>query len=132
MTFAKTPLFKIGSTSALLFSTFSALATNGMSLEGYGPKSTAMGGTAQANDVGIGAMMNNPAMLGYDMKTGESFQMMAGFLKPTVTSKSEVGQTDAGGLFFMPGFGYFTKDAGITRGIGVIPQGGDGNRLWQG
>jgi len=46
-----------------------ALATNGMNLEGYGAKSHAMGGAGMAYDTGNSAVMNNPATLGM-MKEG--------------------------------------------------------------
>lgn len=36
-----------------------AMATNGMNMEGYGPVSQAMGGTAQAINNGLGGMMCN-------------------------------------------------------------------------
>lgn len=38
----------------------SAVATNGMNLEGYGPIATAMGGSGMAYDNGNAAMMNIP------------------------------------------------------------------------
>jgi long-chain fatty acid transport protein len=47
-----------------LFATAGAHATNVFRLEGYGPVSRAMGGTAAAYDVGGAGLMNNPATLG--------------------------------------------------------------------
>ena len=58
--------------TSTIFAT-SAFATNGMNMEGYGPISTAMGGTASAYENGLGGMMNNPATMGMDKKEPNNF-----------------------------------------------------------
>ena len=112
--------------SALLAS--SAFATNGMNMEGYGPISTAMGGTAQAYSNGLGGMMNNPATMGMNVKEGNIFQFAVGGLNPTISSehKASGAKTDSTGSFIMPGFGYATKKNGFTWGVGFMAQGGMG------
>ena len=106
----------------------SAFATNGMNMEGYGPISTAMGGTAQAYNNGLGGMMNNPATMGMGSKAGNKFQIAVGGLNPTISSEHKAGglKTDSSGSFVMPGFGYATKSNGFTWGVGVMAQGGMG------
>ncbi len=41
-----------------------AMATNGMNLEGFGPVALGMGGSSFAYDNGTAATMNNPATIG--------------------------------------------------------------------
>lgn len=105
-----------------------AFATNGMNMEGYGPISTAMGGTAQAYSSGLAGMMNNPATMGMEVKEGNLFQFAIGGLNPTISSehKASSAKTDSSGSFIMPGFGYATKKDGLTWGVGVMAQGGMG------
>ena len=112
--------------TALLAS--SAFATNGMKMEGYGPVSAAMGGTAQAYNNGLGGMMNNPATMGMGSKSGNKFQVAIGGLNPTISSehKASGAKTDSSGSFIMPGFGYATKKNGFVWGVGVMAQGGMG------
>ncbi len=105
----------------------SAFATNGMNMEGYGPVSTAMGGTAQAFNNGLGGMMNNPATMGMGSIEGNRFQIGVGMLNPDITSTHTSGvTTDSTGSFLMPFIGYATKKDGFTWGIGIIPEGGMG------
>ena len=62
-----------------------ALATNGMNLEGYGPISAGMGGTAYGFQVGTAAMMNNPATLGF-FADGYHLDLALGYLGPRIES----------------------------------------------
>jgi len=106
-----------------------AYATNGMNMEGYGPISTGMGGTAQAFNNGLGGMMNNPATLGLGAKEGNKVQIAIGKLGPTINSKmpaAGIDQDSDGTAYYMPGFGYATKKNGLTWGIGILGQGGMG------
>jgi long-chain fatty acid transport protein len=48
-----------------------ALATDGLFLEGFGPISRGMGGTAVSNYVGPASMMVNPATMGLSDATDE-------------------------------------------------------------
>ncbi|MEA3406393.1 MAG: outer membrane protein transport protein [Pseudomonadota bacterium] len=104
-----------------------AFATNGMNMEGYGPVSTAMGGTASAYNNGLGGMMNNPATMGMGSKEGNKFQIAVGGLHPDISSEHASGmKSDSEGSFLMPGFGYASKKDGLTWGVGVMAQGGMG------
>lgn len=105
-----------------------AYATNGMNMEGYGPISSGMGGTAQAYNNGLGGMMNNPATMGMGAEEGNKFQIGIGNLRPDVSAKHSMGidQDSDGDSYFMPGFGYARKLDGITWGIGILGQGGMG------
>lgn len=100
----------------------SALATNGMDLEGYGPVATAMGGASFAYENGAGAMMNNPATLGL-MGQGSGIGIALGFLGPNVHADSVKSSADA---FFMPALGYVARQGDLTYGVGVYSQGGMG------
>ncbi len=112
--------------SAALMSS-QAFATNGMNMEGYGPVSTAMGGTASAYNNGLGGMMNNPATMGLGSKEGNKFQIAVGGLHPSISSKHAMGlKSNSKGSFLMPGFGYATKKNRLTWGVGVMAQGGMG------
>lgn len=114
--------------SAYLLST-PALATNGMNMEGYGPVSQAMGGTAQALNNGLGGMMNNPATMGMGRVKGNRFQIGVGELGPDVSVKHSqfgIDQDSDGSSYYMPGFGYATKSDGFTWGVGILGQGGMG------
>lgn len=127
---------KIALAIALALAASNSHATNGMSMEGYGPISTGMGGTAQAYNNGLGGMMNNPATLGMGAEAGNKLQLALSVLQPNVSSKatapmpdgsSMTFQTDSGGdSYLMPAFGYGRKENKMTFGLGVIPQGGMG------
>lgn len=109
-----------------------AHATNGMNMEGYGPISHALGGTAQAYNNGLGGMMNNPATMGMGATEGNKFQFAIGKLGPDVNAKyppAMVDQDSAGTEYYMPGFGYARKRDGITYGIGILAQGGMGTEF---
>ena len=54
-------LLKLTPVAAACALPLAALATNGMNIEGYGLKSTGMGGASQAIDHGTAAMAQNPA-----------------------------------------------------------------------
>ena len=102
-------------------------ATNGMLLEGMGPESAGMGGTAQAVDNGTAAMVNNPATLGL-MKSGESrFDFAVGNLRPDVDS-GPMGASD-GDSYLMPAMGYTRKTGRLAYGAGVFSQGGMGTEF---
>lgn len=115
--------------ASLSFAPGMAHATNGMNMEGYGPISTAMGGTAQAYNNGLGGMMNNPATMGHGSIEGNKFQVALGSLNPTITSthdQSGASTDSTGGPYIMPGMGYAQKRNGFVWGVGVMGQGGMG------
>jgi len=110
------------------FASTQAYATNGMNMDGYGPISEAMGGTAQAYNNGLGGMMNNPATMGMGAKEGNKVQIAIGNLRPDVAADMTGMPTadSSADSFIMPGFGYATKKDGFTWGVGVLSQGGMG------
>ncbi len=110
----------------LLFANMSAaFATNGMLMEGYGPISHAMGGTAMAFDNGNGAMANNPATLGL-MPVGNRIDVAVGFLLPHVKFSANKEYTSESDLFMMPAAGYVRRQGDWAYGLGVYSQGGMG------
>lgn len=103
-----------------------ALATNGMNLEGYGPIATGMGGASMAYDNGTAAMMNNPATLGL-MDDGSRLDVAVGILSPDVSaSKSNSSAGSSADSFMMPALGYASRSGDMTWGIGMFAQGGMG------
>lgn len=104
----------------------SAMATNGMNLEGYGPIATAMGGASMAYDNGTAAVMNNPATLGL-MAQGSRLDLAVGMLGPDVTSRTAGGSAGSGGdAYYMPAVGWTKKNAALTYGAALFAQGGMG------
>jgi long-chain fatty acid transport protein len=104
----------------------SAMATNGMLMEGYGPISTGMGGTSQAISHGTAAMAQNPATLGM-LGDGATLEVAAGVLGPKVTSSMMGMDAKSGGTsYLMPAFGYARKSGALTYGVGMFAQGGMG------
>jgi long-chain fatty acid transport protein len=108
-----------------------ALATNGMNLEGYGPVATGMGGASMAYDNGTAAMMNNPATLGL-MMMGDRLDVALGYLGPHITTTCTAGpcigqsSTSSANAFYMPAIGYIRKIGATTFGVGMFSQGGMG------
>jgi len=105
-----------------------AYATNGMSLEGYGAKSAAMGGTAMAYDIGNSGMMGNPATLGL-RKQGNNFGIGVTVLQPDVNASIPaygLSSDSEGTSYLMPSISFIRKDGDFTYGVGVFAQGGMG------
>lgn len=127
----KLRLTSIAAAVVVACSTTSAFATNGMLMEGYGPESTAMGGTAMAYDNGAAAMVGNPATLSL-LKDGASrVDVSMGFLQPDVTAtmptpQGKVSADSGGDLYLMPAAGWVTRKGQVSYGIGVFSQGGMG------
>lgn len=104
----------------------SAMATNGMNLEGYGPIAAAMGGSGMAYDNGNAAMMNNPATLSL-MAAGNRLDLALGDLGPDVKAKTGgMSATSASNAFYMPAAGWAHKIGPWAYGLGVFGQGGMG------
>jgi long-chain fatty acid transport protein len=104
-----------------------ALATNGMNLEGYGAKSHAMGGAGMAYDTGNSAVMNNPATLGMMKEGTEEIGLGIRGMHPEV--QADYGAyTDhsSATAFYMPSFSYIRRDGDFTWGAAVLSQGGMG------
>ena len=106
--------------------TGSALATNGMNLEGYGPIATGMGGASLAYDNGTAAVMNNPATLGLGGE-GSRLDLAIGFLGPDV--KVVGGQSSGGDSYYMPAVGWTRKQGNLTYGAALFAQGGMGTEF---
>ena len=105
-----------------------AYATNGMSLEGYGAKSAAMGGTSMAYDIGNSGMMGNPATLGL-RKQGNNFGLGVTVLQPDVNASIPaygMSSDSDGTSYLMPSLSFIRKDGDFTYGVGVFAQGGMG------
>jgi len=111
---------------AAAFHLGSAVATNGMNMEGYGPIATAMGGASMAYDNGTAAMMNNPATLAM-MDEGNRLDLFAGLLGPDVEAKAGGMTAESDGTaYWGPAGGWVRKQNNWTYGIGVYGQGGMG------
>lgn len=103
-----------------------ALATNGMNLEGYGPIATGMGGASMAYDNGAAAVMNNPATIGM-MPEGSRLDVALGYLGPHVkASVPGMEAKSSADAFYMPAFGWVAKSGKISSGVAVFSQGGMG------
>lgn len=112
-----------------------AWATNGMNLDGFGAQSGAMGGTAQAYDIGNAAMMKNPATLSL-LSTGNHVDVGLAVLLPSVqadtaTSAGGATSTSAGKAYYMPSLSWVRRSGRWAYGLGVMPQGGMGTE-WSG
>lgn len=104
-----------------------AFATNGMNLEGYGPKSMAMGGTGSAYDIGNSAVMNNPATLGFMQEGTANVSFGLRGLHPHIKLENS-GVTDRSDAtsFFMPSMSYMRRDGRFSYGVAMLAQGGMG------
>jgi len=107
-----------------------AMATNGMLMEGYGPIAAGMGGASMAYDNGTAAMANNPATLAM-MAEGSRVDVMLGFVGPDVKTSMGIGKSKAD-AFYMPAFGYATRQGKLTYGAGIYGQGGMGTEYANG
>jgi len=107
-----------------------AMATNGMLMEGYGPIAAGMGGASMAYDNGTAAMANNPATLAL-MPEGSRVDVMLGFVGPDVKPSMGIGKSRAD-AFYMPAFGYATKQGKLAYGVGIYGQGGMGTEYASG
>lgn len=113
---------------SLALASTSALATNGMMLEGYGDRATAMGGAALAYDSGNSGALNNPATLSL-MQTENRFSIAIRKLGPDITSSAPMMgvSTDSDGTaYYMPSISYMTKSGDLTYGVAFLAQGGMG------
>ena len=98
-------------------------ATNGMNLEGYGPVALGMGGASMAYDNGTAAVVNNPATIGL-MPDGHRADFALGVLGPNVTASNSVGEVKStADAFYMPAFGWVSKQGQLAYGVGLYAQG---------
>ncbi len=111
-----------------LFLSTALFATDGMNMDGYGPISTALGGTGSAFDNGSAAMMSNPATLGLELGAGSmELQVALGMLGPSVSAKnSGMEASSSSDQFIMPAIGFLSKHEDLLWGVGIFSQGGMG------
>lgn len=110
-----------------------AHATEVFRLEGYGPISRAMGGTATAFNVGAAGMMANPATLSL-MAPGSEFylgmDLISTDIKLTnqVTGESVSSNTHSSnrGPYLAPELAFTHRNGELTLGVGAFAQGGLG------
>jgi long-chain fatty acid transport protein len=103
-----------------------AWATNGMNMEGYGSKSTAMGGAGMAFDTGNSAVMNNPATLSMMEANTARFGIGIRNLRPDITSTAMMSTDSDGDSYFMPSLSYIRKNDNLSYGLALLAQGGMG------
>ncbi len=117
----------IALTLGFLASAGTLCGTNGMNMEGYGSRSTALGGAGTAIDTGTAASMNNPATL-LLMKQDARMDFGLGRLGPDVSAEMPGfgSVTSASDAFYMPAFGYAKRSEKQVFGIAVYGQGGMG------
>ena len=110
-----------------------AHATEVFRLEGFGPISRAMGGTATAFNVGAAGMMANPATLSL-MAPGSEFylglDLISTDIKVTnqVTGESVSSNTYSSnrGPYLAPELAFTHRNGELTLGVGAFAQGGLG------
>ena len=110
-----------------------AQATEVFRLEGYGPISRAMGGTATAVNVGAAGMMANPATLSM-LAPGSEFylglDMITTDIKVTnqTTGESISSNTHGSnrGPYLAPEMAFTNRNGELTLGVGAFAQGGLG------
>ncbi len=107
----------------------SALATNGMMLEGYGARATALGGAGIAIDNGNSNAMTNPANLSLMEENSQRFGIGLRALGPKVNSAVPgfgISSNSEGTAYYMPSISYMRKDNGISYGAAILAHGGMG------
>jgi len=107
-----------------------AWATNGMNLEGYGAKATAMGGAGMAYDTGNSAVMNNPATLALmkedTARLGIGIRNLGPDVSASVPAMGIPSADSDGTSYWMPSASYMRRDGNFTYGAAVLAQGGMG------
>lgn len=110
-----------------------ANATDVFRLEGFGPISRAMGGTAAANNVGAAGMMTNPATLSL-MEQGQELSVGLDLVTTDIATKnlttgeraSSGQESNNRGPYFAPELAYTWRDGPLSLGAGAFAQGGLG------
>lgn len=117
----------------LTVSSFCALATEGLYLEGFGAISRGMGGTAAAHYVGPASMMVNPATMDLSDATGEvllGFDLITTDISAlsvsTGESVSSSTRSNNRGPYIAPQFASTLKFSNWTVGVGMFAQAGVG------
>ncbi|WP_338743905.1 outer membrane protein transport protein [Pseudomonas sp. KK18] len=110
-----------------------AAATDVLRMEGFGPVSRAMGGTAMSYDVGNAGMMSNPATLSLQ-SAGSHFSIGADVVTTDIkTRNQDTGETanshdksNNRGPYYAPELSYSYRADRWAVGIGAFAQGGLG------
>lgn len=123
----KTSPYLILLTLGLFASAGTLFGTNGMNMEGYGSRATALGGAGTAIDTGTAAPVNNPATL-LLQKRDARMDFALGRLGPDVSAEVPgFGSVDsAADAFYMPAFGYTRRSGKQVYGVALFGQGGMG------
>ena len=108
-------------------------ATEVFRLEGYGPVSRAMGGTAVAMNVGAAGMMTNPATLSL-MNPGSEFHLGLDLITTDLSVKNQttgesVSSANHGnnrGPYIAPELAFTKQTGSLSWGVGAFAQGGLG------
>lgn len=119
--------------ACLAVSTSLTHATEVFRLEGYGPVSRAMGGTATAINVGAAGMMTNPATLSM-MTPGSELHLGLDLITTDLSIKNEAtGESVSSGThgnnrgpYLAPEVAFTKQNGALTWGIGAFAQGGLG------
>lgn len=111
----------------------SSYATDVLRLEGFGPISRGMGGTAMAFDTGTAGMMSNPATLSLGNE-GSRFSIGIDVVQPDISTKNiSTGETadsknrsNNRGPYYAPQIAYTYRNDRWAAGVGAFAQGGLG------
>lgn len=125
--------YRIVVVAVLSLSARVALATDVFRLEGFGPISRAMGGAANAYDVGAAGMMTNPATLSL-MAPGSELHLGLDVITTDINVKNKATGENASsdthsnnrGPYFAPEVAYTWHQGPLSLGVGAFAQGGLG------
>jgi long-chain fatty acid transport protein len=125
-------ILQVAVTGMSLLSMSAAQATNVFRLEGYGPISRAMGGTAVAHDIGGAGLVTNPATLGLGEvgnRVDLGLDIIVTDIKVTNKSTGESvssSQKDLGSAYYAPEAAFTRRVGDFTWGVGAYAGGGLG------
>lgn len=130
---------KIAAATLFALACQGANATDVFRLEGFGPISRAMGGTATAYDVGAAGMMTNPATLSL-MAPGSQLDLGLDVVKTDINVKNQATGENASsdnhsknrGPYFAPEAAYARREGALSLGVGAFAQGGLGTEYGKG
>lgn len=125
--------YRLAAAVALAVLAQGTLATDVFRLEGFGPVSRAMGGTATAHDVGAAGMMTNPATLAL-MTPGSRLHLGLDLVTTDINARNEATGENASssdhsnnrGPYWAPQAAYTWRQGALSLGVGAFAQGGLG------
>lgn len=135
----KSPVKRLITISIMATFSQAAMATDVFRLEGFGPVSRAMGGTAVAHDVGGAGMMANPATLSL-AEDGSQLDIGLDVVTTDIEAKNrttgEVASSDTHsnnrGPYVAPELAYTWRSGALSLGVGAFAQGGLGTEYGSG